>query len=347
MGTEQTPAKWTGATPWTGRVDLGDARRAQGSTTQGNSAEDNSAQGNSAEGNSAQGNSANGDHRPTVAAAPTANSAHAGGVGGRPPLVELAGVSKDFRTPARKLFERGQTVRALDDASLTIAAGESVAIVGESGSGKTTLIRQMLGLSSPTEGTVSFDGRPVSASSRDLGWLRRRTGLVFQDPYSSFNPRRTIGQSVAEPLEGGNIPGDHRAMVRAVLERVGLPADAASRYPDAFSGGQRQRIAVARAVVHGPELLVGDEPVSALDVLVRARVIGLLTELRREFGLTLVTITHDLGVVPQLAERMIVMQGGRIVEDGPTATLLSTPTHPYTQQLVASRLSLPETTWRG
>lgn len=263
------------------------------------------------------------------------------------PLVELVDVSKEFRTPPRKLLERAQTVHALDGASLSIAPGESVAIVGESGSGKTTLIRQLLGLSTPTSGTVRFDGREVHAHSRDLGWLRRRTGLVFQDPYSSFNPRRTIGQSVAEPLEGGNIPGNHVEMVRAVLERVGLPADAASRYPDAFSGGQRQRIAVARAIVHGPELLVGDEPVSALDVLVRARVLALLAELRREFGLTLVTITHDLGIVPQLAERTIVMQGGRIVEDGPTAELLTNPSEPYTQQLVASRLTLPETTWRG
>ena len=277
--------------------------------------------------------------------APGTGSEHPAGE--RPPLVELVDVSKEFRTPPRKLFERSQTVRALDGATLTIAPGESVAIVGESGSGKTTLIRQMLGLSTPTGGTVRFDGREVDAKSGDLGWLRRRTGLVFQDPYSSFNPRRTIGQSVAEPLEGGQIAGDHREMVRAVLERVGLPSDAASRYPDAFSGGQRQRIAVARAIVHGPELLVGDEPVSALDVLVRARVLGLLTELRREFGLTLVTITHDLGIVPQLAERTIVMQGGKIVEDGPTAELLTAPSHPYTQQLVASRLTLPTTTWRG
>ena len=151
----------------------------------------------------------------------------------------------------------------------------------------------------------------------------------------------------ADELEAAAVPGDHAAMVRAVLERVGLPADAADRTPDAFSGGLRQRIAVARAIVHGPELLVGDEPVSALDVLVRARVLELLGELRREFGLTLVTITHDLGIVPQLAERTIVMQGGKIVEDGPTATLLSAPSHPYTEQLVASRLTLPATTWRG
>lgn len=262
-------------------------------------------------------------------------------------LVELVSVTKEFRTPPQRLFARSTAVRAVDDASLTIARGESVAIVGESGSGKTTLVRQMLGLSRPTSGTVRFDGREVSPGTDRLTWLRRRTGLVFQDPYSSFNPRRTIGQSVAEPLEGGNVPGDHREMVRSVLERVGLPADAASRYPSEFSGGQRQRIAVARAIVHGPELLVGDEPVSALDVLVRARVLALLAELHDEFGLTLVTITHDLGIVPRLAERTIVMQGGRIVEDGPTTEILTNPTDPYTQELVSSRLTLPSTTWKG
>lgn len=263
------------------------------------------------------------------------------------PLIELVSVTKEFRIPPQRLFARSTAVRAVDDASLTIARGESLAIVGESGSGKTTLVRQMLGLSAPTSGAVHFDGREVLPGSDRLTWLRRRTGLVFQDPYSSFNPRRTIGQSVAEPLEGGRVPGDHREMVHRVLERVGLPADSASRYPSEFSGGQRQRIAVARAIVHGPELLVGDEPVSALDVLVRARVLALLAELREEFGLTLVTITHDLGIVPRLAERTIVMQGGRIVEDGPTASILTNPTHPYTQELVSSRLALPSTTWKG
>lgn len=263
------------------------------------------------------------------------------------PLVRLESVTKTFRTPPQRLFERAGSVTGLADASLEIMRGESVAIVGESGSGKTTLIRQMLGLSTPTSGSVFFDEREVLPKQDSLAWLRRRTGLVFQDPYSSFNPRRTIGQSVAESLEGSRVEGDHQSLVEAMLARVGLPADAASRYPSEFSGGQRQRIAVARALVHGPELLVGDEPVSALDVLVRSRVLALLAELRREFGLTLVTITHDLGIVPTLAERTIVMQGGRIVEDGPTAKLLSSPTHPYTQDLVNSRLTLPATTWRG
>lgn len=262
------------------------------------------------------------------------------------PLVELDAVTKEFRIPPTKLFARAERSRALDNVSLRIERGESVAIVGESGSGKTTLIRQMLGLSAPTSGAVRFDGRAVDPGKDPLTWLRRRTGVVFQDPYSSFNPRRTIRQSVSEPLEGANVPGDHEAMIADVLARVGLPTDTASRYPSEFSGGQRQRIAVARAIVHGPELLVGDEPVSALDVLVRSRVLALLSELRDEFGLTLVTITHDLGIVPRLAERTVVMQGGRIVEDGPTERILSAPEHEYTRRLVASRLVLPSTTWR-
>lgn len=262
------------------------------------------------------------------------------------PLVELASVSKEFRVAPQRLFARATTTRALDDVSIAIERGASVAIVGESGSGKTTLIRQMLGLSTPTSGSVRFDGRAVEPRKEPLTWLRRRTGLVFQDPYSSFNPRRTIGQSVAEPLVGGSVSGDHQAMVADVLARVGLPADTISRYPHEFSGGQRQRIAVARAIVHGPELLVGDEPVSALDVLVRSRVLALMAELRTEFGLTLVTITHDLSIVSRLAERTVVMQGGTIVEDGPTERLLDSPEHPYTKRLIASRLELPSSTWR-
>lgn len=263
------------------------------------------------------------------------------------PLVELAGVTKEFHTPPQRLFARATVSRALEDVSLTIHRGESVAIVGESGSGKTTLLRQMLGLSTPTAGTIHFDGRVIDLKSDALTWLRRRTGLVFQDPYSSFNPRRTIGQSVAESLEGSEVPGDHEAMVREILSRVGLPEDALERYPSEFSGGQRQRIAIARAVVHGPELLAGDEPVSALDVLVRARVLDLLAELRSEYGLTLVTVTHDLGIVPRLAERTVVMQGGRIVEDGSTAHIFASPEHPYTRELMASRLTLPPTVYLG
>ncbi len=172
--------------------------------------------------------------------------------------------------------------------------------------------------------------------------LRRRTGLVFQDPYSSFNPRRTIGQTVAEPLVATGAPGDHEAAVAAILDRMELPVDAAERYPHEFSGGQRQRIALARALVHGPELLVADEPVSALDVLVRGRLLDLLSELREELGLTLITVTHDLSVVPRVAERIAVMRRGLMVEEGTVAEVFEQPREEYTRELMAALPRLPE-----
>lgn len=259
----------------------------------------------------------------------------------RPPLIELTDVVKHYRVPPVKLFARGTIARALDGVSLRVEAGESVAIVGESGSGKSTLLRVILGLSRVTSGEVRVDGREVDPQRDRLLWLRRRTGLVMQDPYSSFNPRRTIGQTVAEPLVATRATGDHNALVRRILEHLELPSDAADRYPHEFSGGQRQRIALARAVVHEPQLLLADEPVSALDVLVRGRLLQLLASLRQELGLTLVMVTHDLGVVPQIAERIIVMKDGRIVETGPTEKILSSPAEPYTQELVAALPRLP------
>ena len=257
------------------------------------------------------------------------------------PLLAVAGLAKHYRPPSTRLFRRGPVTRALDGVDLAIERGESVAIVGESGSGKSTLLHLVLGLARATAGSVRIDGREVDPARDRLLWLRRRTGLVFQDPYSSFNPRRTIGQTVAEPLVATRAPGDHDAAVRAMLERLELPADAAERYPHEFSGGQRQRIALARALVHGPELLLTDEPVSALDVLVRGRLLRLLAELRRELGLTLVTVTHDLGIVPRLAERVVVMRAGRVVEVGPTGRILTEPREAYTRELVAALPRLP------
>lgn len=273
-----------------------------------------------------------------------------------PALVSASHLSKVFRAPGERLFQRATSVAALTDVSLSIDRGRSVAIVGESGSGKSTLLRLLLGLSRATSGDVHFDGRVVDPKHDRLLWLRRHTGIVFQDPYSSFNPRRTIGQTVAEPLEalnsalneGNRLDPEHRdARVREILTRMDLPRDAADRYPAEFSGGQRQRIAIARALVHGPELLVGDEPVSALDVIVRGRLLALLAELRRELGLTMITVTHDLTVVPQIADDIIVMRHGRIVEQGTIDRVLGMPSDPYTQRLVASMPSLPPGTWRG
>ncbi len=263
-------------------------------------------------------------------------------------LIAATGLSKHYRVPPSRVFQRASRTIALEGIDLSIARGESVAVVGESGSGKSTLLRLLLGLSRPSSGSVSFDGRPVDPARDDLLWLRRRTGIVFQDPYSSFDPRRTIGQTVAEPLmasvrNGSSGPRElgQRETVRAILDRLELPRDAADRYPQEFSGGQRQRIAVARALVHGPELLLADEPVSALDVLVRGRLLGLLAELRRELGLTLVTVTHDLGIVPRIAERIIVMRAGRIIEAGTTEQIFAEPREDYTRELIAALPRLP------
>ncbi|NLA65378.1 MAG: ABC transporter ATP-binding protein [Leucobacter sp.] len=232
-------------------------------------------------------------------------------------------------------------MQALAGVNLAVARGDSIAIVGESGSGKTTLLRLLLGLSMPTSGEVRFDGMVVDAKRDRLLWLRRRAGIVFQDPYSSFNPRRTIGQTVAEPLVATRAPGDHRERVAAILDRMELPSDAPDRYPHEFSGGQRQRIALARALVHNPELLVADEPVSALDVLVRGRLLDLLNELRAEMNLTLITVTHDLGVVPRVADHVAVMQAGRIVETGTVEQIFEAPREAYTQQLITALPRLP------
>jgi ABC-type glutathione transport system ATPase component len=257
-------------------------------------------------------------------------------------LLEGHNLVKTYPIPGGGLFRRAPELRALDHVSIEIPRGAGIAIVGESGSGKSTLLRVLLGLSGTQSGTVKFDGREVVARRSDrMLWLRRRTGVVFQDPYASLDPRRTIGQTVAEHLEATNAAGDHTAQVAAMLDRLELPADSAERYPAEFSGGQRQRIALARALVHRPELLVGDEPVSALDVLVRRHILGLLAELRAELGLTLVTVTHDLGIVPEIAEHVVVMHRGRIVEAGPVAQILGDPQDPYTRELVAAIPRLP------
>lgn len=258
--------------------------------------------------------------------------------------VLLAGsqLNRTFRSPRRRFFQPHTSVQAVRDVSIEVFAGESLALVGESGSGKSTLLRLLLGLDTANSGTVQFEGREVIANPRDrMLWLRRETGFVFQDPFTSMNPRMQVGAIIAEPLEALSIEGDHSAMVREMLDRVQLPADSAERYPHEFSGGQRQRIALARAIIHTPKLLVGDEPVSALDVLVRAHILELLAELKRELNLTLLTVTHDLGVVQAMANRVAVMRAGEIVEQGTTADVLRAPQHDYTRQLIASVPRMP------
>jgi peptide/nickel transport system ATP-binding protein len=236
------------------------------------------------------------------------------------------------------VLERRAFSTGLEDADIDVREGTAVGIIGESGSGKSTLVRLLLALDTATAGTVEFDGRPVDArgSARSLHWLRRQTGIVFQDPYASLDPRMSVGRIVGEPLWALGIEGDRRARVLEVLEDVGLDAEMADRFPHEFSGGQRQRIALARAIVHRPRLLVGDEPLSALDVTVRAQILQLLGDLRKRDGLTLLLVSHDIGVVQNLCDEVIVMKDGHIVEEGPTEKVLLQPQVSYTRRLLAS-----------
>lgn len=247
-------------------------------------------------------------------------------------------LSRSFALAKQTPFEARRFNVALAPTDLEIADGEALGIIGESGSGKSTLIRLLLALDTPTTGTVHVDGAPVNAkaSARSLHWLRRRTGIVFQDPYASLDPRMRVGRAIAEPLWALGIDTDRRARVAEVLTDVGLEPDMAQRYPHEFSGGQRQRIALARALVHGPDILVGDEPLSALDVTVRAQILDVLRELRERDGMTLLMVSHDIGMVQSLCNTVAVMQNGVIVERGTTRDVLQRPQHEYTKKLLAA-----------
>ncbi|WP_170323439.1 ABC transporter ATP-binding protein [Cryptosporangium phraense] len=222
----------------------------------------------------------------------------------------------------------------LSDVSVGVTEGRSLALVGESGAGKTTLLRLLLGLARPTSGAVLFEGADLRAAGRAF---RRSVQTVFQDPYSSLDPRQRVGRIVSEPLRSLRLPGS----VEAALDAVGLPPDVVDRYPHEFSGGQRQRIAIARAIVCEPRVLLADEPVSALDVSTRVRIVDLLGSLREERGLTLVMVSHDLAVVSTLCAETVVLERGRIVEQGDTGQVLGAPSHAYTRKLVASVPRLP------
>lgn len=258
-------------------------------------------------------------------------------------LIRARGLTRDYPAPRARGFGRADRTPGLADVDLSVQAGSAVGVIGESGSGKSTLVRLLLGLDTPTAGTVEVAGRAVDArgSARSLHWLRRATGIVFQDPYASLDPRMNIGRIVGEPLWALDIADDRRARVREVLEQVGLTADMAERFPHEFSGGQRQRIALARAIVHRPRILVGDEPLSALDVTVRAQILRLLARLRAEEDLTLVLVSHDIGVVQNVCDQVVVMKDGRVVEQGPTEKVLLQPQAAYTRKLLASIPTLP------
>ncbi|MFJ3705620.1 MULTISPECIES: ABC transporter ATP-binding protein [unclassified Streptomyces] len=239
---------------------------------------------------------------------------------------------------------RGSAADVVSDVSLAVEAGESLALVGESGAGKTTLLRLLLGLARPTAGAVRFDGADLNPRDREqMRRFRRSVQCVFQDPYSSLDPSRRVGAIVAEPLRSLGLDSRSTAApkVAAALERVGLQADAVDRYPHEFSGGQRQRIAIARATVCDPRVLLADEPVSALDVTTRVKVVDLLAELKQERGLTLVMVSHDLSVVASLCEHTAVLERGRVVEQGATSQVLGEPEHAYTRRLIESVPRLP------
>lgn len=251
--------------------------------------------------------------------------------------IELRSVHREFRRPRTSLRQAPPVVHAVRDVTLTIGRGERFGIVGESGSGKSTLLRLICGLDQPTSGEVYVEGRPVhDQPHRRLGWLRETLQLVFQDPMSSLDPRMRVGEIVAEPLVAQGRRAGARERVGELLERVGLSADAGDRFPHQFSGGQRQRISIARALAPDPDILVADEPVSALDVSVRAQVLNLIDEVVDGFDLTLVFVSHDLSVVRHVCDRIAVMQRGQIVEVAPTEQLFTAPQHPYTQQLLAA-----------
>jgi peptide/nickel transport system ATP-binding protein len=257
-----------------------------------------------------------------------------------PPLLQLRDVRVHFPITKGLLLRRvtGE-VRAVDGVDLNVTRGQSVGLVGESGSGKTTLGRAVVGLARPTSGTVVFDGEDVWSLGRDAQKrLRRRVQMVFQDPYASLDPRMTVGKSIAEPLEIHRLGSraDRTSKVGRLLETVGLHPTHADRYPHELSGGQRQRVGVARALSLDPDLVVADEPVSALDVSIQAQIVNLLQELQRELGLTSILIAHDLAVVRHVSDAIAVMYLGRIVEWSRAADLYREPRHPYTVALLSA-----------
>ncbi|OAD97617.1 ATP-binding cassette domain-containing protein [Arthrobacter sp. OY3WO11] len=231
---------------------------------------------------------------------------------------------------------RGASPEVLRGVSIDIAPGETLGVVGESGSGKTTLGRAVLGLAKPTGGTIKFGGRDIThLSSRERRPLAREIQVIFQDPYTSLNPSLQIADILAEPLIAqGTSSQEARNSVRQLLDSVGLPANAAQRYPKEFSGGQRQRIAIARALALKPRLIVCDEPVSALDLTTQARVLDLLIELQRRTGVAYLFITHDLSVVRHISHRVTVMYQGELVETGATPDVTTNPQHEYTRRLL-------------
>ncbi|HKG56895.1 MAG TPA: dipeptide ABC transporter ATP-binding protein [Candidatus Limnocylindrales bacterium] len=274
-------------------------------------------------------------HSPAVAPAPAAATT---------PLVEIRHLVKHFPIKGGILQRTVGVVQAVDDVSFEIRRGETLGLVGESGCGKTTVGRLLLRLIEPTSGEIRFDGTDITkVSGAALKSYRRRMQIIFQDPYASLDPRTPIGDSIGEGLRIHAIgtPQERRDKVRTVMDKVGLAPYQARRYPHEFSGGQRQRIGIARALVLEPDLIVCDEPVSALDVSIQAQVLNLLKSLQREMGLTYVFIAHNMGVVEHISDRVAVMYLGRIAEVAERREMFANPLHPYTQALM-SAIPIPD-----
>jgi ABC-type oligopeptide transport system ATPase subunit len=262
------------------------------------------------------------------------------------PLLQLTDVTRHYTLPREHLWSAPPIVKAVQGVSLTVQRGRSVGVVGESGSGKSTLARLTMGLERPTSGSVQVLGQDLNALPPSaLRLARRDFQMVFQDPYGSLDPRQTIQTIVTEPLaaQGTATATDMRDQATEVLASVGLRSSDLDKYPHEFSGGQRQRIAIARALIMRPQLIVADEPVSALDVSVQAQVLNLMQDLQQQFGVTYLLISHDLAVVKHLCDDVAVIYQGRIVEQGPPEDLFTHAQHPYTRALLAAVPTMPQT----
>ena len=268
--------------------------------------------------------------------------------GASTPLVTAQGLQKDFGHTSR--LWRSRAIRAVAGVDLVLNQGEAVGLVGESGSGKSTIGRMLLGLIPPTGGQIRFGGADLaSIRGAERKLLRRRMQLIFQDPYSSLDPRRRIGAQIADGLQIHRLApaADIPARVGALLKQVGLGAEVADRFPHEFSGGQRQRLSIARALATNPEFLVADEPVSALDVSIQAQIVRLLADLGRRLNLSMLFISHDLAVVRSLCDRVVVLYLGRVMEEGPAEEVFTRPQHPYTRALISCAPSFEPTVRAG